>query len=115
MPDPETMNVAPTFDYQEHTEIIKRFVEKLTRLTSEPFPTDDAFMDFVDFIRKALPHVRPAVSKLLADDVLVQIDHRTFPARNSLDVHAFTPYEEPDQGVCSECGLFIGAKAHLFA
>jgi hypothetical protein len=110
----ESMNLTPHFNYHRHVEIVKRFIEQLVIRTSEPFPTDDAFMDFVDYIRRNSAYVRSAMGEILADDIERQIQiTKDFPLGPQMDgFHSFKPTDErhaPD--LCASCGRLKGGGA----
>jgi len=110
-----TIDVTPTFNYQRHVEILKRFTEKLlwhSAIRTWPTPWVMA-----DFIAEAMPYVKQAISELLADDVLLQIKSDTFPLHPQITFHAFEPYEAEGEGanVCVDCDQGPTAVHHVLA
>ena len=127
----ETVDVTPIFNYTREIEIVKRFAERLSALSEaianastdpssdEPFETLAAMADFV---RPALPHVRQAISELMADDIKHQILDGTFPLRfPAIDFHEFQPEGQindatsPPHCMYEECWALEDTVAHALA
>lgn len=88
-----TVDVTPTFHYHRHIEIVKRFVEQLTARVEGGLPRET---DLIDYVRTNLPHVRDAMSHVLADDVERQIRiTEDFPIHwPGINFHEFEPWEQ---------------------
>ena len=120
----ETMILNPRFNYQKHTEILKRFGERLSTLDGVDPPTMghvnlDAAEAVAIYVHANLKHIRQAMSELLADDIELQIATHKFPIAPQLMEHWFHPFEaiavDDDGGpniLCMRCSDGPGALTH---
>jgi hypothetical protein len=110
MPKTRTIDVTQVFHYSRDIEIVKRFIEQLTKhsdtIAKRPDPESDyeQLAELADYVAANLTHVRNAVSEAMADDIKTQIAEGKFPLRTQqVEFHPFTPYEA-NPLACDECG-----------
>lgn len=116
----KTVDVTPIFNYDRHVEIVKRFIEQLTKHSqhiASPMPGEEdheLVAAMADYVALTIEDVRKAASEIITDNIETQIREKRFPLSGPhLYLHPFEPYKQGYTNLCVECDGSRTALAHV--